>query len=129
MGYYLLPALFGLLFVLLTGFSMPEENHTALAIFHDDPEQLWPVWMLATITGLMISTAFYRAVEWIGKGVLIGVLGEAPWLLAFVVTNLVATGVLLTVEIALPAVFLALFTSAYLEFHPKLIARLVERWE
>jgi len=128
-GYYLLPTLFGLLFVLLTDFSVPEEIRTALAIFHDDPEQLWPVWILVTITGLMISTAFYRAVEWIGKGVLIGALGEAPWLLAFVVTNLVATGILLTVEIALPAVFFALLTSAYLEVHPKLVAGLVERWE
>jgi hypothetical protein len=81
---------------------------------------------MAVITSLMVSTAFYRAVEWLCKGLIIGALGRNPRLVGFVVTNLVAFVVLLTVEIALPAVLFALATAAYLEVHPRLMARFAD---
>jgi len=60
------------------------------------------------------------------KGLIIGALGRNPRLVGFVVTNLVAFVVLLTVEIALPAVLFALATAAYLEVHPRLMARFAD---
>jgi len=123
----LFPILFGLFYLILSGFSLPQDSLSIIHVFASQNSSYEIVWLLSMIIGLMISTSFYRALHLFSRGVLIAILGYNHRRLGFVVCNLISITVLLSLRVSLSMIVFALLTSIYLEIHPKIVHWFEER--
>ena len=119
--YLLFPILFGFVYMAMSGFSLPEDLQSIIRLFSPEGSGYKSVFMVSMTVGLMISTAFYRALHWLCRGLLIGVLGYNNQQLSFVLCNLTSIIVLGSIGVSLPLIGFAVGTSCYLSLHPKLI--------